>query len=63
MSDEKNTSVTAYGTGLRRYILEVVRSGDDAVIAIYAAAGRKTVIKLLLRGEERRKLAKLLGGG
>ena len=50
----------AYGTGLRRYVLEVFRDGDDAIITIYAPHGRKTIVKLLLRSRERKQLAEML---
>jgi len=54
------TKIEAYGTGLRRYVLEVVRHGEDALITIYAPSGRKTIVTLLLRNEERRRLVEAL---
>lgn len=54
--------IEVVGTGLRRYVIEVHRRNDDALLLVSNPQGKKVIIKLLLRGDERRKLARALGG-
>jgi len=52
--------IEAWGTGLRRYVIDVVNDGDASILVIYRKNSKKAIVQLLLRGEERTRLIEAL---
>ena len=54
--------ITVIGTSLQRYVIEVHRLGDDVLLIISNPEKNKTIVKMLLREEEREALIEALRG-
>jgi len=52
--------ITVIGTSLQRYVIEVHYLGDDVLLIISNPEKNKTIVKMLLREEEREALIEAL---
>jgi len=52
--------ITVIGTSLQRYAIEVHYLGDDVLLIISNPEKNKTIVKMLLREEEREALIEAL---
>jgi len=54
--------ITVIGTSLQRYVIGVHYLGDDVLLIISNPEKNKTIVKMLLREEEREALIEALRG-
>ncbi|RLG96245.1 hypothetical protein DRO29_04975 [Candidatus Bathyarchaeota archaeon] len=52
--------ITVIGTSLQRYVIEAHYLGDDVLLIISNPEKNKTIVKMLLREEEREALIEAL---